>query len=252
MSPSEIIKFLILRTIGNFLVLAMVAGFLAAFGPAMVSEANYRIEKAQGISYEVINAANTSDIIKILSLNSNISKTSGQNLQSRPSLIEYPSLFVSSNNPKERIIVPKSTGFSLIIPNIGINEKVFANVDPGNPKEYLNILQKGIAHAKGTAFPGENGTVYIFAHSVDNFWNVGRYNAVFYLLNKLENENNITIFFNDKRFDYKVTDKKIVDANDVQYLNPSFEKGEKLILQTCWPPGTTWKRLLIFAEPDHE
>lgn len=24
---------------------------------------------------------------------------------------------------------------------------------------------------------------------------------------------------------------------------------ETLILQTCWPPGTTWKRLLVFAKP---
>jgi hypothetical protein len=39
----------------------------------------------------------------------------------------------------------------------------------------------GVAHAKGTVFP-HKGNIYLFAHSTDNWWNVGRYNAVFYLL----------------------------------------------------------------------
>jgi len=43
----------------------------------------------------------------------------------------------------------------------------------------LPILQKGIAHAQGSVFPGMQGNIYLFAHSTDNWWNVGRYNAVF-------------------------------------------------------------------------
>ena len=33
-----------------------------------------------------------------------------------------------------------------------------------------------------------------------------------------------------------------------EYLNYKEEGKELLILQTCWPLGTDWKRLLIFAE----
>ena len=36
MKPSELIRFLILRTIGNFLVLFAIFGILATFGPAFV------------------------------------------------------------------------------------------------------------------------------------------------------------------------------------------------------------------------
>ncbi len=252
MKKSEIIKLLILRTVGNFLILAMIAGFLATFGPAVYFEANYRIEKLQGISYQIVNAQNTSEIIRILSSNIENNTSSETDIKtSDVKLSDYPSLFVSSDNPNEKIIIPKSTEFSLVIPKIGINEKVFENIDPFNPSVYLEVLKKGIAHAKGTVFPGVNGTTYIFAHSADNFWNVGRYNAVFYLLNKLEKNDNITIFFKDKRYDYKVIDQKVVNADDVKYLNANPGKGEKLILQTCWPPGTTWKRLLIRAEPDY-
>ena len=51
-----------------------------------------------------------------------------------------------------------------------------------NKNEFLPVLRKGIAHAKGTALPNEtNGNVYLFAHSTDSLLNVGRYNAVFTL-----------------------------------------------------------------------
>ncbi|MCD8484243.1 sortase [Candidatus Woesebacteria bacterium] len=34
-------------------------------------------------------------------------------------------------------------------------------------------------------------------------------------------------------------------------MAPQTER-EQLILQTCYPPGTTWKRLLIIAVPEAE
>ena len=88
---------------------------------------------------------------------------------------EEPSLFNSVlNGTREEILYPQDAMFSVVIPKIGANEKIVANVDPDNEKEYLDVLLHNIAHAKGTAFPGVNGTTYLFAHSTDDFWNVGR------------------------------------------------------------------------------
>jgi len=56
----------------------------------------------------------------------------------------------------------------------------------------------------------------------------------------------VNIFYKGQRFVYKVIDKKIVDPNQVEYLTRKSKK-EFLTLQTCWPPGTTFKRLLVFA-----
>ena len=85
------------------------------------------------------------------------------------------------------------------IPKIGANAEVFPNTDPINQVEYLAVLRKGVAHAKGSAFPGMNGNIYIFAHSTDNFWDVGRYNAIFFLLFELKKDDDVVVFFQDRR-----------------------------------------------------
>ena len=137
--------------------------------------------------------------------------------------------------------------FSLFIPKIGASSRVIANVNPANQREYDQALQKGVAHAAGTGFPGMGETVYLFAHSTNAPWNIARYNAVFYLLRELEAGDQVIVFFSGKRFNYQVFDTKIVAADQTDYLANQGE--EVLILQTCWPPGTILRRLLVFARP---
>ena len=144
------------------------------------------------------------------------------------------------------IIVPEDPSFSVVIPKIGANAKVIPNVNAANKDEYLQALQKGIAHTRGTAYPGEGGHIFLFAHSTDYFWNVGNYNAVFYLLYKLEKSDEINIVYKGKRYVYRVIGTQIVDPSQVEFIRRKSNR-EFLTLQTCWPPGTTIKRLLVFA-----
>lgn len=240
MKRKEIIKYLILRTVGNFLVLFTLFGFVFTFGPTIYYEINFKIDQAKGVKYTVPDEQQVSELGKLMA------RQKAQGTANNP---QESLLAKIDTKPNEKMLVPKSTDFSIIIPKLGINERVFANIDATDPNIFLPILQKGVAHAKGTAFPGMNGITYIFAHSTDNFWNVGRYNAVFYLLKELQPGDDIVIFFQNKRYSYKVFAQKIVDDSDTSFLKSNIGQGELLILQTCWPPGTTWKRLLIFATP---
>ncbi len=138
--------------------------------------------------------------------------------------------------------------FSIVIPEIGAAENIIANVDPANKSEYSEALKIGVAHAKGSNFPGQNRMIYLFAHSTDSPINIARYNAVFYLLNKLEKGDKVYIFFSDKLYEYQVDHKLITSPKDTSWLNDKGD-GETLILQTCYPPGTTWERLLVIAKP---
>ncbi len=144
------------------------------------------------------------------------------------------------------ILIPEDPNFSIVIPKIGANARVLPNIDAGNEIEYLAALKKGVAQAAGTAYPGEGGHIFLFAHSTDYIWNVGTYNAVFYLLYKLEIGDEVNLFFHGQRYVYKVVDKKIVDPSQVEFLTRKTNK-ELLTMQTCWPPGTTLKRLLVIA-----
>jgi len=148
--------------------------------------------------------------------------------------------------PKQ--IVPVDTNFGIVIPKIGANAKVIANVDWKNQGVYTEALSRGVAHAKGSALPGKVGNVFIFAHSAGNFYEANRYNAIFYLLDKLVKGDEIDIYYNGGKFTYFVTNKATVDGSQVQYLSGN-DQTQTLTLMTCWPPGTTFKRLIIQAKP---
>ena len=58
----------------------------------------------------------------------------------------------------------------------------------------------------------------------------------------------VVFFFAGRRYDYKVVETKITEASDVSYF--TMQTSEQiLVLQTCYPPGTTWKRFLVIAKP---
>lgn len=144
-------------------------------------------------------------------------------------------------------IDPASKEFGLVIPKVGINTSVIPAVNPADPGQYLEALKKGVAHASTSYFPDEDGTVYLFSHSTNYDWFVSDLNAVFYLLKNLTEGDLIVIYYKGKQYTYKLREKRVVAPTDVSYLIP--QKGTKtLILQTCWPPGSTSERLLIFAD----
>jgi len=221
---SEYLRVLILRTIGNFLILSSLFMIGKTFYLPVREEIRYFVEQRFGKKYTI-----------------------AKEIEKKEEIARPKGLLAKAINFKQtEVLIPVDPNFSIVIPKIAANAKILANVDPVDEKVYLEALQKGVAHAYGTAFPGEGGHIFLFAHSTDYFWNVGTYNAIFYLLGKLEKDDEVNIFYKGQRYVYKVIGKKIVDPRQVEYLTRKSNK-EFLTLQTCWPPGTTFKRLLVFA-----
>lgn len=197
--------------LGNFLLLIALIGLLFTFGPLLKSEINYHVQKR----VQKVAKGGFGKLLKMEMMSLE---------QTAPDVI-----------------------FSLVIPKINARSKIIANVDTSNRAEYAQALKKGVAHAKGTVFPGMKGTIYLFAHSTDAPWNIARYNAVFYLLRELEPGDQIVVFWAGKKYLYRVSERKIVEPTETSFFGQREE--ELLVLQTCWPPGTTQKGLLIFAKP---
>ena len=141
-----------------------------------------------------------------------------------------------------------STDFSIAIPKIGAAAKIVPNVNPADEKEYREALQQGVAHSAKTGFPGGKENIYLFAHSTNSLVNVERFNAIFYQLKELEKEDKIIIFFAGQKFTYLVLERLITEADDIKWINEN-DGTERLILQTCWPPGTSLRRLIVIAKP---
>ena len=217
LQPNLAVKlgYLLVRGIGAGLVGAAVIGLIFTYAPIIKEEALYALkgpQKANLVSF-------------------------GELIQADP----------AKKVQEEARAYGVGAYFSVVIPKIGAKSDVIANVDAGRPQEYLAALEEGVAHAKGTYFPGQGETIFLFAHSTDSPISVARYNAVFYLLRKLEPGDTIIVFFADKKYVYEVSEKVVTSANDTSWLTTDGE--EKLILQTCDPPGTTFRRLLIVAKP---
>ena len=148
----------------------------------------------------------------------------------------------------EKPLTPPNTDFSIIIPAIGATAPIIDNVDATNPEKYLPALRLGIAHAMGAAYPDDVGNVFLFAHSADSLLNVNTYNATFFLIGKLQNGSVIDIYYGGNLYKYQVYDKKVVDANSTQYFGPIVPDEKTLTLETGFPAGTTFQRLLVFAK----
>ena len=214
-------KVLLIRTIGNFLILFALVSIIFTFWPVVSAYSKLLIDRVSGKSYEAAFSAASAS-------------------QSFGSLL-------GDQEPVE-ILVPTDPAFSIIVEKIGANAPVVPNVDAAKKPVYEAALKKGVAHALGTAFPGQAGVSYYFAHSTDTLFNVPRYNAVFYLLWDIKPQDKVVVFFNNRRYDYVVSETKITEPSDVSYFTMVTEE-QILVLQTCYPPGTTWKRFLVIARP---
>lgn len=199
-----------IRTVGNILIITALVILLFIFGPVIKEELGYRFNQWGGVKYS---------------------------LDVNP---EFPESGIRPISPVDR-------EFAVVIPKIVVNAEIFPEIDSSNPQEFLPILKKGVAHAKGSAYPNKEGNVFLFAHSTDTFYNVGRYNAVFFLIGKLGKGDEIDIFYKEKRYKYEVIDKGVVEPEELGVYLKSITEEKTLTLQTGYPPGTTLKRLLVIA-----
>lgn len=159
---------------------------------------------------------------------------------SLPITIPAPVLVASAG---AELVEDKS--FKLFIPKIGLEENIIPNVDINNEEEYKLKLTEGIAHAKGSYLPGEPGMVYLFSHSTNSIFNILRYDAHFFGLKDVEKGDKIEVLYKGKKYTYTVSQISILDPDQIDKIR---ESTADLVLQTCWPLGTDWQRLVVFAD----
>lgn len=143
---------------------------------------------------------------------------------------------------------PIQAEFSIVIPKINANAPVVVNVDATDPKQYQYALTKGVAHAKGSALPGDGGNAFLFSHSSADFFLATRYNSIFYLLGKLIPGDLIYIFRDGRRYTFQVQKISTVKPDQISYLKMGDVGSDpRLTLMTCWPPGTDFFRKIVEA-----
>ncbi|MDD5769581.1 MAG: sortase [Candidatus Gracilibacteria bacterium] len=144
---------------------------------------------------------------------------------------------------ENRVIIPK---IGKNIPLIDVKNKTVQNVKELETV-FMNELSNGIIRYPGSAIPGEIGNSFIFGHSSNFPWIKGDYNDVFALLDNVEFGDEIIVYYNQKKYIFKIKEKKIIKPGDVSVLKKETEKPE-ISLMTCWPVGTTLNRMIVIGE----
>jgi len=149
----------------------------------------------------------------------------------------------------------------IVIPSINVDAPISIPKD-SSEKSINEALKEGVVHFPNTSFFGENGNIFLTGHSSNYIWEQGKYNTVFVNLGKLQIGDRIIVYFNQKKYVYKVFRKFEVWPSETWVLssNPrgKVDKNFKdkpnslLTLMTCTPVGTNLKRLIVWAEEDPE
>jgi len=154
-----------------------------------------------------------------------------------------PKLDIDITPYENRIIIPK---IAKNIPLIDIkNQKV------DWPKQLENIFMKEledwVIRYPGSTKPGRPWNTFVFWHSSNFPWIKWDYNDVFALLDNVSYDDEVIMYYNQKKYVYKIKEKRVIKPGDVSVLKRNQNKDE-LTLMTCWPVWTTLNRLIVTWE----
>ncbi len=138
----------------------------------------------------------------------------------------------------------------VIIPKINVDAPVVFDITSLEEHYIQSNLKNGVVHYPipgADGFPGERGNTVLLGHSSNDVFDDGAYKFVFVQLDKLNKGDIFYIHHNSIRYTYSVTEKKIINPNQVSELVIGSNKPLATLV-TCTPPGTALQRLVVIAE----
>ncbi|MCC6934473.1 MAG: sortase [Candidatus Yanofskybacteria bacterium] len=138
---------------------------------------------------------------------------------------------------------------TLVVDSIGVRAPIVFNVPADNDIIYKR-LEDGVVHYSTSAKPGNPGAALILGHSSAYPWYKGDYGAVFALLAKLKAGDRFYVQYEDNRtFVFEVKDYIIFNPFTEDGRLAEFENtpGSSIVLISCYPVGTNYKRIAVRA-----
>ena len=158
---------------------------------------------------------------------------------------QVPELGLGVAPQENRIVIPK---IGRNVPIVDIADDALWDQDWERLENQVqDALRDGVVRYPGTAQPGEVGNVFLTGHSSYYVWDPGRYKDVFALLHDLHEGDEFFLFWEQKKYHYRIRERKVVSPEQTDVLaQPTDEKI--ITLMTCTPIGTAKNRLILVAE----
>ncbi|MEW6189713.1 MAG: sortase, partial [Actinomycetota bacterium] len=128
----------------------------------------------------------------------------------------------------------------IIIPSVLVDAPIVEGITS-------KALTQGVGHISGTAYPGEEGNCILEGHNLAEFGLWGK-QSFFSLLDVLRKGAKVYVFYNGKKYVYKVEEKKKLEISNPKLYRDTHR--EQLTLITCvstWSPTiyTKWRTVII-------
>lgn len=152
--------------------------------------------------------------------------------------------------PLPQIKFKTSDAATIIINKIGVSAPIVFGVSEKIPEIYKN-LDRGVVHYSLSPKPGEKGASMILGHSSDYPWKKNPYGSAFALLSKLSKGDVIQVKYdNGSTLNFSVKDSIIFNplSEDARLARIENASGSSIVLISCWPVGTSLKRIAIQAD----
>lgn len=207
------------------LILTLAAGALFILRPTIMD--NRRMESEQDIISRIESGET---IIQDISL----PEMEGEEYETESLLEGIDPIAVEDEQVEEQI---KVEGYAVIsIPSIELKMAVMRGAD-------RKSLRGGAGWLPGSAEIGDAGNCVILGHRMKTY---GRH---FNRLDELIAGDVVTFTLSDgSTFDYVVSDKAVMEPNEVAGALAAYTDGFKLTLVTCTPTGVGSHRLLVYCE----
>lgn len=126
------------------------------------------------------------------------------------------------------------------IPSLSIQAPIIWDIPLDQTDDYLN---KGVVQMQGSAYPGEDGNLFLTGHSSDYFWKHDQFATVFAALPVIKDGVEVIVTKDGHSFVYTVQKHWLTQADDMRVTDAL--PGKNITLITCYPIGTSQKRLVV-------
>lgn len=158
---------------------------------------------------------------------------------------QIPALNLQVSPSDNRIVIPR---INQNIPIVKVSSENLIKRDwAALELDLQEALRSGVVHYPGTSLPGQTGNTVITGHSSYFPWDPGRFKDVFASLHDVVVGDKLVVYYEQDKYVYEITDKKIVLPENIDVLKQTPE--DKITLITCSPVGTNLKRLIVTAKP---
>lgn len=145
---------------------------------------------------------------------------------------------------------PVSPDPRVIIPKINVSAPVIYGLEDLSESTAQEALKRGVIHYPiygASAYPGQNGNTVLLGHSSSDWFSDGQFKFIFVQLNRLTEGDLFYLDYEGVRYVYRIFKTEIINPDQVDKLAIGTDKPYATLI-TCDPPGTAFRRLVVYAE----